>query len=627
MEYDFCGWATRCGVECADGITIEHGAFNVDDGKRVPLVWNHQHKTIDSLLGYAVLHAVDDGVYAYCSLNDTPSGEKAKKAIKHGDVDALSIWATNLAPGDSETSVKHGTIKEVSLVLAGANPKALVESVIAHGCVLDINEGEDEAIIYTGGDLVLESGDTDHLAHADDDEDSKSKKTENKEDEDEDIDVVSVLRDMSDAQKIAVGEMIRQVVENQNEEKKDDDDDDEDAKKKKEGIGEMKHNIFEGTAGTKKPYLSHSDSAQIWKDAKRLGSLKASIEENLADGGVIAHAFDTAGMTLPEGTAGDYGIHGIDFLFPEAKTLTTEPEFISRKNDWVYKVINGVHRTPFSRVKSILADITEDEARAKGYIKGNLKKEEVFSLLKRTTDPQTVYKKQKIDRDDILDITDLSIVPWIKKEMRLMLDEEVARAILMGDGRLNSSDDKIKEDHIRPIVNEAPLFNTKVVLDTTSVSTTSEAAEIIVDEIIRARRKYKGSGTPILFTTEDILSELLLMKNKIGDRVYKTEQELATALRVSEIVPVEPMEGMTIDTDNETGLPLVGVMVNLSDYNVGTDKGGEISMFDDFDIDYNQQKYLIETRFSGALVKPFSAVTFGLKANSSVTSSIFEATD
>lgn len=601
--YDFGGWATKNNLRCSDGRVIKHGAFSSNNGKKVPLVWNHQHNAVGDILGHAILEERDEGIYAYGYFNNSPAGKDAKEAVMHGDVGSLSIWANNLK--QTGTDVIHGIIREVSLVVAGANPGAFIESVLAHGEPMDPED--DECLLHTGDGIIIQHAEP--IEKPDDkpkEDEDKSKKSED--DSEGEETVGEVIDSLTDKQKKAVAIVIGQAVQ---------DSKNEDDKSKKED-NEMKHNIF-SDGPSKNVVLLHSDEVkEFFKNAKQYGTLKAAVENNLETNGFLAHALETEGMTVATGKQ-TYGINDIDMLFPDYKTLNATPEFISREMDWVQKVMNGVHHTPFSRIKSIYADITEDEARAKGYIKGNMKKEEVFTTLKRTTDPQTVYKKQKLDRDDIVDITDFDVVVWIKAEMRMMLDEEIARAILIGDGRPSDSDDKIKEDHIRPIVKDAPLFNVRTAVKVSSTATEGEIADATIDAILRARKKYKGSGNPTFFTTEDVLTEMLLLKDGIGHRLYKTVEELATALRVKEIVAVEPMEGYKIDIDDTVkNVPLIGTIVNLNDYNVGADKGGEVSMFDDFDIDYNQQKYLIETRISGALVKPFSALTFGLqKATSS----------
>lgn len=596
MPYDFEGWATKNDLKCADGLTIRRDAFRVNDGKKVPLVWNHQHNKVGDVLGHAVLENRNEGVYAYCSFNDSPEGKGAKERVQHGDVTALSIWANNLQQVGND--ILHGVIREVSLVLAGANPGAFIESVLSHG--EPMSDGDDEGIFYTDEGI--------YICHADSGEGEKEiKKNDQKDPEKKEgtRTVQDVLDGMTDEQKAAVGIIVEQVAKDA----KKDSGGEEPPQKKEEK--EMKHNMFEGSRPTK--VISHSDMEKILSDAKRLGSLKEAVNEHV-ENGVLSHSLDTTGMETATGTQ-TYGFNDPSMLFPDYKSLNNPPEWISRNMDWVSKLMGKVHHTPFSRIKSQYANITEDEARARGYIKGKLKKEEVFTTLKRTTDPQTIYKKQKLDRDDIIDITDFDVVAWIKAEMRVMLDEEIARAILIGDGRAADSDDKIKEDHIRPVVKDAPLFNTVIKVSVASNADDATVAKETIKAIIRGRKHYKGSGKPDFWTTEDVTTEMLLLEDQIGHALYKTEAELATKLRVNEIIPVEPMEGQKIKITEGTTTkeyPLLGVIVNMVDYNVGADKGGEVNLFDDFDIDYNQQKYLIETRISGALVKPFSALTIVL---------------
>lgn len=605
MPYDFEGWATKNDLECADGLTIKKDAFKVNDGKKVPLVWNHQHNAVADVLGHAVLENRDEGVYARCSFNNTPAGRDAKEAVKHGDVTALSIWANNLHQVGMD--ILHGVIREVSLVLAGANPGAFIESVLAHG--EPIGEGEDEGLFYTNEGIFLCHGEVKEPEKKEEekmDGDPKSKEPEKKEEGGSKKTVQEVLNGMTDEQKAAVGIIVEQAVSDAK--NKDGEEPPKDDKEEKE----MKHNIFEGQQP--RQVISHSDMEQIMKDAKRIGSLKEAVNSHI-ESGVLQHSLDTTGMTTATGEQ-TYGFDDPSMLFPDYKSMNNPPEWISRNMDWVNKLMSKVHHTPFSRIKSLYANITEDDARAKGYIKGKLKKEEVFSTLKRTTDPQTVYKKQKLDRDDVIDITDFDVVAWIKAEMRVMLDEEIARAILIGDGRLASSDDKISEDHIRPIAKDVPLFNTVIKVSVANNATEEDIAKATIKAIIRGRKHYKGSGKPDFWTTEDAVTEMLLLEDNIGHTIYKTESELATKLRVNELITVEPMEGQTISLTEGEGsnkttkdYPLIGVIVNMVDYNVGADKGGAVSLFDDFDIDYNQMKYLIETRISGALVKPFAALT------------------
>lgn len=589
--YDFCGWATKNDLKCADGRIIRKNAFKVNDGTKVPLVWNHQRTSVDCTLGHAILENRDEGVYVYGFFNDTTAGKDAKEIVKHGDIESLSIFANNLEQMGSE--VIHGIIREVSLVLAGANPGAFIESVLAHGEPME--DGDDEGIFYTGSGVELE--------HAED-EPKKEEKPDGQEKSPKEKTVGEVMNTLSEEQKKAVAIVIGQAIEDS---KNGEDEEEED--------GEMKHNLFEGKDQQESnTYISHADVEEIFANAKRLGSLKEAIKENIANDGVLAHALPLDGMTAATGTQ-TYGFNDPSMLFPDYKTVGGEtPEWLSRNMDWVQKLMGSIHHTPFSRIKSVYANITEDDARARGYIKGKQKKEEVFTTLKRTTDPQTIYKKQKLDRDDVVDITGFDVVAWIRNEMRLMLNEEIARAILIGDGRPSDSDDKIQEAHVRPIAKDVDLFNVKVAVN--AGADAGATAEATIDAIIRARKNYKGSGNPIFFTTEDTLTEMLMLKDKIGHRIYKTEAELATTLRVREIVTVEVMEGQKT-TINKEELPLIGVIVNPADYNVGADKGGEINNFEDFDIDYNQMKYLIETRISGALIKPFSAITIGLKSGTS----------
>lgn len=609
MKYsdcDFQGWASKNDLKCADGRIIRHGAFAVNDGKKVPLVWNHQHNDPTNVLGHAYLENKDEGVYAYCYFNKSQSGQNAKESVIHGDVTALSIWANNLQQVGSD--VLHGVIREVSLVLAGANPGAFIESVMAHSEPME--DGDNEGIFYTNESIEIP------LAHSDDKEDNTKKEEDskvdgdNKENKDDQSKsgsgktVKDVFNTLTAEQKQAVAIIVGQAVQDAKSEKKDDNKDEGDEK-------EMKHNLFSDGAVSTNEVLSHSDMEKIFSDAKRLGSLKEAVKQSMEDG-ILAHAIPTEGMTAATGNQ-TYGFNDPDMLFPDYKSVNNPPEWISRRMDWVQGVISAVHHTPFSRIKSLYANITEDEARAKGYIKGKLKKEEVFTTLKRTTDPQTIYKKQKLDRDDIVDITDFDVVAWIKSEMRVMLDEEIARAILIGDGRPTDSDDKIQESHIRPVVSDVDLFNIKTKVEAATGATEDDIAKATIRAIIKARKNYRGSGNPVFYTTEDVLTNMLLLEDGIGHKLYKTEAELATALRVTRIVTVEPMEGQTVTMGDDKDLPLIGVVVNLADYNVGADKGGDINMFDDFDIDYNQQKYLIETRISGALIKPFSAMTFALK--------------
>ena len=596
VKYDFSGYATKNDLKCSDGRTIRKNAFKECDGLEVPLVWQHQHNSIDNVLGHCLLENRDDGVYCYGYFNDDEAGLKAKKRVNNGDIKHMSIYANQLKQDHGD--VLHGVIREVSLVLAGANPGALIDfPVLAHSG----EEVEDEAIIYLddADSITLFHADAEEevIEHADKEEDmadEEKKVPEEKEGET----VKDIFNTLSEKQKKVVYYMIGQALQDKNGAKDEDEED--------EGE-DMKHNVFDNELDYG-PVLSHADVETIFKDARKLGSLRDAVEFHQEDG-VLAHAMmpiSTDGMTGPDSSTAEqtYGVRDLNMLFPEYKSLNNPPEWIKRDTGWVSVVMGGVHHTPFSRIKSQYANITEDDARALGYIKGRQKKEEVFTLLKRTTDPQTVYKKQKLDKDDITDITDFDVVAWIKAEMRVMLDEEIARAILIGDGRANDSDDKIQEAHIRPIAKDVDLFNVKVNVEVPANANPGVLAKSFIDEVIRNRKYYKGSGTPTMFTTADMLTEMLLLEDGIGHKLYKSTGELATALRVSNIVEVEVMEGQKID-----GKDLAAVIVNLADYNVGADKGGSVDMFDDFDIDYNQYKYLIETRCSGALIKPFSAMT------------------
>lgn len=568
-KYDFSGWATKNDLQCSDGRTIRRDAFKDNDGQTVPLVWNHQHNDSQNVLGHALLENRPEGVYAYCKFNDTPAGKNAKMLVEHGDVSALSIYANRLK--QNQGNVTHGVIREVSLVLAGANPGAFIDSIMRHGECSD-----EEAVIYTGEDLILEHADKEDEME----NDNKNEKT-----------VQDVVNSMTEEQRNVMYALIGQALEDV---KHSDDAENQNENNGEGEDNEMKHNVFENDNNKQNNTLSHADMEMILKNAKRCGSLKEA---------VLAHA-DEHGDAIYD----DYGIkpndagEGISMLFPDYKNLNNVPEFIKRDTGWVAQVMSAVHHTPFSRIKSMFADIREDEARALGYMKGDLKKEEVFSLLKRTTDPQTIYKKQKLHRDDVIDITSFDVVAWIKAEMRMMLEEEIARAILIGDGRLASDDNKIQQQHIRSIANEEKLF---AIHKDLVVAENEEKAKSFIKTCIRARKDYKGSGEPTLFLAEEMLVEMLLLEDKNGRIIYESEQSLARALRVKNIVSVPVMEGAK-SLDGKKNI--LGIVVNLKDYNVGADKGGAVAMFEDFDIDYNAQKYLIETRCSGALVKPFSAI-------------------
>lgn len=604
---DFSGWATRNDLRCSDGRTIRKDAFKHNDGQKVPLVWNHQHNDPLNVLGHAMLENREEGVYAYCTFNDTESGKEAKKLVTHGDVTALSIYANQLK--EEAGNVFHGMIREVSLVLAGANPGAFIDSVMSH------SDGTDEsAIIYTGLSL----------SHAEEDKEAEEDIEHNSDDSDEET-VEDVINSMTEKQKDVMYVLIGQAMGHSDEDGSDnlehaddsesDDETIEDVvnsmteKQKKvmhmligmaaennnkdsEGGENMKHNVFDQDGQQNENVISHSDLQAVIADAKRHGSMRES---------ALAH-----------------GITDIEFLYPygpeDGRNVTATPQMIQRDMGWVQKVMRGVHHTPFSRIKSILANITEEDARAKGYIKGKLKKEEVFKLLKRSTSPTTVYKKQKIDRDDYIDITDFNVVSFLKAEMRTMLDEELARAYLIGDGRDGSSDDKINELNIRPIWTDEDLYTVKAPVTVAAGATEEDIAKQFIKTAIKARKNYKGSGSPVCFMTEDLLTTCLLIEDTTGRCIYEDEAKLAKKLRVSEIITVPVMEGATRTGDDGT-FDLMAIIVNLNDYNVGADKGGAVSMFEDFDIDYNAQKYLIETRCSGALIKPFAAIAVELKKN------------
>ena len=595
---DFAGWATVYNVKCGDGRTLKPGAFKGVNGTKVPIVYNHDHQNMDAVLGHAYLEERDKGIYAYGYLNDSENGQIAKECVKHGDVYSLSIYANKLK--EQAGNVYHGIIREVSLVLASANPKSYIDTVLVHS---DVDSDEWEAEMYFNEpietDVEIAHSDVDtekkeepeetgELEHSDDKPKEENKMADqNQAGGGEEKTIGEVFEAMTEEQKNVVYAIVGKAVE------------DALAEAGNGGNEDMKHNAFENEFednGIK--VLSHSEIADIFKDAKSYGSLKQC---------VLAHT-------------DDYGIENIDYMFPEAKLNPDDPQFIKREDDWVSKVIDGVTPSPFSRIKSLFADITEDDARAKGYIKGNYKKEEVFRLLKRKTEPTTIYKKQKIDRDDVVDIVDFDVVALIKKEMRMMYNEEVARAILVGDGRPATSEDHIDETHVRPIWKEEDLFAVKIDVNVAAGATEAVRAKTFINTCIKSRKKYKGSGNPSLYTTEDLVTECLLLEDQIGHKLYKDEQELATTLRVKEIITVPVMEGLSREDGKGNTKNLMGIITNLKDYKVGTDKGGQLSMFDDFDIDYNQMKYLMEGRMSGALVKPFSALV--LEESVSVTLSV-----
>lgn len=664
-SYDFSGWATKNDLRCSDGRTIRKDAFIGNDGTTVPLVWNHQHNDPMNVLGHAMLENRPEGVYAYCTFNGTSAGNAAREFVSHGDVVALSIYANQLKQVGAD--VIHGAIREVSLVLAGANPGALIDAVLEHG-----EEAEDAAIIYTGETLYLS-----HADDEDEDEPDEEVREEAEDDEDEDVTVADVYKTFTQEQKDAVEALIvlyaldkqanRKGVKHSYDEDEDedylsyaDDEDDEpsikevfdtfNAQQRKAALAvlkaavealdeedaedeenyeesdeedeeedtDMAHNAFENNVNDGMDVLSHSDEVAIFQNARRLGSLREAVNQFTEDTGselVLQHSVEGGSTSLP-----DYGMANIGYLFPEYRNVTATPAMIQRPNEWVDKFLGATKHTPFSRLKSILADITMEEARAKGYVTGAKKAEEVFRLLSRTTDPTTVYKKQKIDRDNVQDITSFDVIAWLKGEMKVMLNEELAVAALIGDGRTSGAD-KINESSIRPIWTDDDLFTIKYRVEVAANATDDQIAKTFIKGAIKARKNYRGTGNPTLYTTDDMLTKCLLMEDLNGRVIYEDEQKLARALRVKEIVVVPSMEGRSREvtvTDGTEERELYGIIVNPNDYTIGADKGGNIGMFDDFDIDYNQMVYLIETRCSGALTVPYSAIAIeGVEASAS----------
>lgn len=585
FDYDCSGWATKANVRCYDGLVIAQDAFKECSGKVVPMVYNHDHSNVDNVIGHCLLENRPGGVYCYAKFNDTDTGKTARQCVESGDLSAFSIFANGLKKVGS--TVKHGFIREVSLVLAGCNPGALIDEVVKHSADEDYEGGE--AFIYNEDGLSLTHGmdpegnpleDLTHSADSGDavtDDEATQEEAKMADEKNEGKTLEQVYNSMTDEQKECCHALVGLALEEQ--EGGDNDDGEED--------DTVKHNAFD--KDTNQTVLKHSieDINQVVKTAKSHGTMKA--------------AFEDAGMTGDELT---HSIDNIDYLFPEDHLLDTPPRIIDKPDDWVSVVMGAVHHIPFSRFKSMFADLTEEDARAKGYIKGNFKKEEVFGLLRRSTSPTTVYKKQKLDRDDVIDITSFDVVAWLKQEMRLKLNRELALAYLLGDGRLAASEDKIDENCIRPVFNDADLFTIKVQCKTTGLTTVEDKYKALIKQILRSRKEYRGSGTPTLFTTEDALTEMLLLEDGIGHPLYADEAALARKLRVKNIVTIPEMEGRK----GAKGGDLVCLIVNLADYTVGADKGGAVSMFDDFDIDFNAQKYLIETRCSGALTTPFSAM-------------------
>lgn len=585
FDYDCSGWATKANVRCYDGLVIAQDAFKECSGKVVPMVYNHDHSNVDNVIGHCLLENRPGGVYCYAKFNDTDTGRTARKCVESGDLSAFSIFANGLKKVGS--TVKHGFIREVSLVLAGCNPGALIDEVVKHSADEDYEGGE--AFIYNEDGLSLTHGmdpednpleDLTHSADSGDavtDDKATQEEAKMADEKNEGKTLEQVYNSMTDEQKECCHALVGLALEEQ--EGGDNDDGEED--------NAVKQNVFD--KDTNATVLKHSieEINNVVKTAKSHGTMKAAFEDAGMDSDELAHSIDN-----------------IDWLFPEDHLLDTTPRIIDKPDDWVSVVMGAVHHIPFSRFKSMFADLTEEDARAKGYIKGNFKKEEVFGLLRRSTSPTTVYKKQKLDRDDVIDITSFDVVAWLKQEMRLKLNRELALAYLLGDGRLAASEDKIDENCIRPVFNDSDLFTIKVQCKTTGLTTVEDKYKALIKQILRSRKEYRGSGTPTLFTTEDALTEMLLLEDGIGHPLYADEAALARKLRVKNIVTIPEMEGRK----GAKGGDLVCLIVNLADYTVGADKGGAVSMFDDFDIDFNAQKYLIETRCSGALTTPFSAM-------------------
>ena len=587
IDYDCSGWATKANTRCYDGLTIAPDAFKECDGKTVPMVYNHDHSSVDNVIGHCLLKNRPQGVYCYAKFNDTDTGRTAKACVENGDLNAFSIYANGLQKVGK--TVKHGFIREVSLVLAGCNPGALIDEVVKHSADEDYDEGE--AFIYNDEGLSLTHGmDPDgnpleELTHsADDGNDTKQEDAGMADEKKDGKTLEEVYNSMTDEQKECCHALVGLAMEEA------DGDDGEDGEDDGKEDMTVKQNVFD--RDTTETVLKHSigDINAVIKGAKSSGTMKAAFENSDITGEELAYL--------------SHGIDNVEWLFPDDKVLDNPPRIIDKDQTWVGKVMSAVHHIPFSRFKSMFADLTEEDARAKGYIKGNFKKEQVFGLLRRSTSPTTVYKKQKMDRDDVIDITSFDVIAWLKSEMRLKLNEEIARAVLIGDGRPAASEDKVDENCIRPVFNDADLFTIKVQVSTTGLNSVEDKYKAAIKSILRSRKEYKGAGSPTLFTTEDALTEMLLLEDTIGHALYADEAALARKLRVSNIVTVPQMEGMK----GAKGGDLFGIIVNLSDYTVGADKGGAVSMFDDFDIDFNAMKYLIETRCSGALTTPYSAI-------------------
>ena len=597
-KYDFSGYATKVGLKCSDGRTILQDAFQDSDGKTVPLVWQHLHNDPSNILGHARLENRKDGVYAYCSLNGSSAAQDAKEAIKHGDISALSIYANSLI--EKGKNVIHGAIREVSLVIAGANPEAYIDNLaFEHG---------DGSVVQDESEAIISANDILELFHAEEVKDDKKE---------DDQTVAEVFETLNDTQKTVVYAMLAEALKTSEEvlEESTEEEEEEELKQTSiEGDTNMKKNVFDNNndyTTMAHDALTYDELQQVFMDARKSQStLKNSF---------LAHGFETISEAYAayEGNntgALKHSITDIEYLFPDAKTLTSLPAIVAPREEWVGKVFGQARHIPFSRVKTVVADITGEEARALGYVKGNEKVEEVFGLLKRTTDPQTVYKKQKLDRDDIIDITDFDVVAWLRNEMRGRLEAEIARAMLVGDGRSTASDDKIIETKIRPIATDVALYTVPVLVSPEDDADTEPTTSELIDAIIRARKDYKGSGTPSLYIRTDLLGDMLLLKDSLGRRIYNTMEELSSALRVKEIVDVPVMDNVVNPNPLAVYSELAAILVNMADYALGADKGGAITMFDDFDIDFNQQKYLIETRVSGALTLPHSAIAFWAEA-------------
>ena len=574
FDYDCSGWATKANTRCYDGLTIAQDAFKECDGRVVPMVYNHDHSNVENVIGHCLLENRPGGIYAYAKFNDTSTGRTAKQCVENGDLTAFSIFANGLEKAGR--IVRHGVIREVSLVLAGCNPGALIDEVVKHSADEDYDGGE--AYIYNEPGLNLKHG----TAQTETEDDSMAENGKTLEE---------IYNGMTPEQQEACNALVGMALnegadDGDDEDYDDEDDEDYDYDEEDEDV---KHNVFDGDS--RGEYLAHGMDMEeinaVIKNAKSAGSLRAAFDDAGIDGDELAHSIDN-----------------VEWLFPEDHLLDTTPRIIDKPDDWVSKVMGAVHHIPFSRFKSQFADLTEEEARAKGYMKGNFKKEEIFGLLRRSTSPTTVYKKQKMDRDDVIDITSFDVVAWLRSEMRYKLNRELALSYILGDGRPAGSEDKIDEQCIRPVVNDADLFTIKVQVATTGLTKIEDKMKAVIKQVLRSRKDYRGSGTPTLFTTEDVLTEMLLLEDGIGHPLYADAAALARKLRVKEIVTIPEMEGRK----GPKGGELIGVIVNLTDYTVGADKGGAVSMFDDFDIDYNAQKYLIETRCSGALTVPYSAM-------------------